>query len=82
MGRAPAPVADFGHVLAVLANVAAVLDELVGHPLADGGSARRQARDAVDDVLHEVAVEIGSMKPGSWWLKPLWSWRQTCDVRR
>jgi hypothetical protein len=23
-----------------------------------------------------------SMKPGSWWLKPLWSWRQTCDVSR
>ena len=23
-----------------------------------------------------------SMKPGSWWEKPLWSWRQTCEVSR
>ena len=23
-----------------------------------------------------------SMKPGSWWEKPLWSCRQTCEVRR
>ena len=23
-----------------------------------------------------------SMKPGSWWLKPLWSWRQTWLVSR
>src|SRR5579884_4474494 len=57
--RRPAPVAHLGHVLAVLADVRAVLDELVGHELPQVRKPRAELRHAFDDVLHEVEpVEV------------------------
>ena len=50
----PRPVPDFGHVLAVLADVVAVLDEFVAHLLFEIVAGSAELRQAVDDVLHEV----------------------------
>ena len=33
-------------------------------------------------MMSAFLLTTWSMKPGSWWLKPLWSWRHTWDVSR
>src|SRR4051812_7578216 len=55
----PGPVGDLGQVGAVLADPGLVAGAGVGHGLAYGGGAYREAGDAVDDVHDEaVAVEV------------------------
>src|ERR1044072_8336573 len=55
----PFPVADFGHVLAVIARVLARAQAGVGHELADVGGFLSETGRPVDDVHHEViAVEV------------------------
>src|SRR5262245_31020523 len=55
----PAPVADLGHVLPVLADVPLVQRELVRHLLAVVRRARAERGHAVDHVLDQVeAVEV------------------------
>src|SRR5262245_14643306 len=46
----PAPVANFGHILAVLIDVAPVLDQLVAIALLCVGGPRSQSRHAFDNV--------------------------------
>ncbi len=55
----PDPVSDLGHVLAVLANVGVVFDQLVLQRLLQVGGFLAELRQAIDDVLREVeAVEL------------------------
>src|SRR5882762_1551102 len=56
---APAPVADLGHVLAVLLDVALVLAQLAAHRPLEIGGARAELRHALDHVQNEMeAIEI------------------------
>src|SRR5690348_672017 len=48
------PAAGIGHVLAVLANILAVLDQAVEAMLLDGGRGRRKSRHAVDDFDRQM----------------------------
>src|SRR5690348_10391120 len=50
----PDPVAHRGRVLAADARKGAALDTRVLHALPEGGGARAERRDAVDDVHHEM----------------------------
>ena len=33
-------------------------------------------------MISAFLLTTWSMKPGSWWVKPLWSCRQTCEASR
>src|SRR5579872_4286023 len=57
--RSPPPVAHVRHVLAVLADVTVVVDELVGDPLFHVCRARAQLREAIDGVGGEMESKIG-----------------------
>jgi hypothetical protein len=48
---------------------------VIGHGQQGVGVGRQLYPDDVGLLVDHVIDE-----PGSWWLKPLWSWRHTCDV--
>lgn len=50
----PLPVADFGHILTVLADIGAVVDEEVADLLTNIGGLGAKGGHTIDDVLHEV----------------------------
>jgi hypothetical protein len=54
--RSPFPIANFWHVLAVLLDVALVVDKFVADKLGEVGGAWTQTRHSIDNVL-------GQMKP-------------------
>ena len=58
----------------VIAAAQAVVDRGDEQVLASGGRYTR--------TTSAFLLTTRSMKPGSWCVKPLWSWRHTCEVSR
>src|SRR5678815_2781436 len=57
--RSPFPVPNLRHVLAVLADIALVIDQLVAKELTEVRGAGAESRDAIDDVLDQMeAIDI------------------------
>jgi hypothetical protein len=55
----PFPIADFRHVVAVIANVLFVLDELVAQELFEMRADALQARNAIDCIARQMeAIEV------------------------
>lgn len=52
--QAPFPIADFGHIVAELANVIFVIDQFIANLLFHIRRRGAEARNAVDDVADEM----------------------------